>query len=124
MFRRFPNLRVSAADIADIDRRMQTLERNAHRFAGRTAASAAQATDNVSDALASAFSDVMDRFRGGARSFGDEASRYASRYGQEAARLGNHALRRVSDEVEHRPLMILAVAAGIGFLAGVAGRRN
>jgi ElaB/YqjD/DUF883 family membrane-anchored ribosome-binding protein len=67
-----------------------------------------------------ALAEVIDRFRGGARSVGDEATRV----GQEAARLGNNALRRLSDEVEHRPLMILAVAAGIGFLAGLSQRRH
>jgi hypothetical protein len=31
----------------------------------------------------------------------------------------------LSDEVEHRPLMVLAIAAGVGFLAAAAvvGRR-
>ena len=33
------------------------------------------------------------------------------------------ALKKLTDEVEHRPLVMLAVAAGIGFLAGLANRR-
>jgi ElaB/YqjD/DUF883 family membrane-anchored ribosome-binding protein len=124
MFRQFPNLRVSAADIADIERRMHMLERSVQRFAGRTAASATQATDHVGDALAAALSDVMDRFRGSARSVGDEASRFGHEAARVGARLGGTALRKISDEVEHRPLMILAVAVGVGFLVGLAGRRH
>ena len=38
--------------------------------------------------------------------------------------LRNEALRRVEEEVEQRPLLTLAIAAGIGFLAGMAGRRH
>ena len=120
MFRRLTTMRVSPADIADIERRMHTLERSLQRVAGRTSATVTQATDHVGDAFVAALSDVIDRFRGGARTLGDEATRY----GHEAARLGNHALRRLSDEVEHRPLTILVVAAGIGFLVGMAGRRH
>ena len=40
--------------------------------------------------------------------------------GNEAAKLGNDALRRLSSEVEHRPLVTLAVAVGVGMLIGVA----
>jgi ElaB/YqjD/DUF883 family membrane-anchored ribosome-binding protein len=40
----------------------------------------------------------------------------------EAAKLGNDALRRLSNEVEHRPLVTLAVAIGVGILVGLASR--
>ena len=42
----------------------------------------------------------------------------------QAARLGGDALHKVEDEVERRPLMTVAIAAGIGFLAGIASRRS
>jgi len=41
----------------------------------------------------------------------------------EASRLGGDAIKRLTDEVEARPFIMLAVAAGIGFLAGLANRR-
>jgi ElaB/YqjD/DUF883 family membrane-anchored ribosome-binding protein len=37
--------------------------------------------------------------------------------------MGGDALRRIEDEIGHRPLLTLAIAAGIGFLAGMANRR-
>jgi hypothetical protein len=40
----------------------------------------------------------------------------------EAAKLGNDALRRLSNEVEHRPLITIAVAVGVGILVGLASR--
>ena len=59
---------------------------------------------------------LADRVQGGANSVRDEAAKI----GSEAAKLGNHALRRVSSEVEHRPLVTLAVAIGVGILVGLA----
>jgi hypothetical protein len=119
-------------EFADVDRRMQRLEQQMERLGGvasRTAAggmaSAAQATDRVSDAIVSALGDVIDRFRGGTRSI--EASRFgqdAARFGHEATKLGGVALRKVSTEVERRPLMMIAVAVGVGLLIGWAGRRH
>jgi hypothetical protein len=121
-------------EFAEVERRMQHLEQRLERLgsaASRTAANgmagAMQATERVSDSLVSALSDLVDRFRGGARSVGGEATRLgqdAARFGHEASKLGGQALRRVSTEVERRPLMMLAVAIGVGVLIGWAGRRH
>jgi len=56
-------------------------------------------------------SSIADRFHAGAHSMSDDA-----------AKLGNDALRRLSNEVEHRPLITLAVAVGVGILVGLASR--
>ena len=120
----FGHARAASADIADLSRRVQALERQLNRAAsqaGRNISSGvSQTADRVSDALASALTDVADRFRGGTRSVGDEMSRV----GHEAARLGNDALRRISSEVEQRPLVVLAIAAGVGLLVGMSSRRR
>ena len=83
-----------AREFAEVERRMHHLEQRLDRLGGvasRTAASgvasAAQATERVSDALVTALGDLVDRFRGGARSVGSEASRF----GQDAARFGHEA---------------------------------
>jgi ElaB/YqjD/DUF883 family membrane-anchored ribosome-binding protein len=116
-------------ELAEMERRMQQLERRLDSFgraAGRSSAGIAQATDRMGEALVSALSDIVERFRGGARSVGGEASRFgleATRFGQEATKLGRDAVRRVASEVERRPLAMLAMAAGIGLLVGLAGRR-
>ena len=121
MFERSAQMQATAADIAEIARRVQGLERRVERALGQTSSGLSQTADWVADALASALGDVADRFRGGARSVSDEAARV----GHHAARLGNDAVRRISTEVEERPLVMLAVAAGIGFLlAGMLARRR
>ena len=120
-----------AREFAEVERRMQRLEQRLGGVASRTAASgmasAAQATDRMGDALVSALGDLVDRFRGGARTVGGEAARFgqdAARFGHEATKLGGDALRRVSTEVERHPLMMLGVAVGVGLLIGWAGRRH
>jgi hypothetical protein len=116
--------RATADDIAEIGRRMRSIEQRFERMAvgraGGVSAGMSQAADRIGDVITAALSEIAERFRGGARSVGGEASRF----GQEAAKFGNVALRRLSTEVEHRPLILLAVAAGLGFLVGVAGRRG
>ena len=43
--------------------------------------------------------------------------------GSDALKMSGDALRRISNEVEHRPLAMLAVAAGVGLLIGMIARR-
>jgi len=127
MFRKSSLVRTIDADLAEIERRVQALEKRvaSAASAGRAKLSSSvsgvsQTTDQIADVLASALTDVADRFRGRARSMGDEAARV----GTEAVRWSNDALRRIADQVERRPFMLLAVAVGIGFLIGAAGRRR
>jgi hypothetical protein len=54
---------------------------------------------------------MADRLRGGATSVGSKAGK-----------IDNDALRRLSDEVENRPLVMLAVA--VGMLVGLAIQRH
>ena len=82
--------------------------------------SAVETTDHVGETIASALSSMADQIRGGANSMGDEAAKI----GSEAAKLGNDALRRLSKEVEHRPLVTLAVAVGVGILVGLVSHRR
>jgi type II secretory pathway component PulJ len=128
MFGQSSHARVTAHAMADIERRMQTLERRLERLGGvarrgpaGVLSSVGLSSERIGETIGAALAVVADRFRGGARSVGGEASRF----GHEAARLGNDTLRRISSGAEHHPLMMLAVAAGVGILiAGLAGRRS
>jgi ElaB/YqjD/DUF883 family membrane-anchored ribosome-binding protein len=103
-------------DIADIEREIAGLMRDLEDRVGRlnslTRKTAVDAASTAGDYASETLSDTATRLRNGAHAVGDEASR-----------LGADAVRRVEDEVEQRPLLTLAIAAGIGFLAGMAGRR-
>jgi ElaB/YqjD/DUF883 family membrane-anchored ribosome-binding protein len=111
--------RAVAANVAEIERRLHALERNLERVGSRTAASATATADELRDGIASTLASLIDRFRSSA----DTIGRDAAKLGDTATKAGSDALRRLSDEVEHRPLVVLAVAVGVGFLLGVAIRR-
>jgi ElaB/YqjD/DUF883 family membrane-anchored ribosome-binding protein len=68
--------------------------------------------DRLSDTLA----DVSDRLR--------VLMRDNRHVGEEAIRVSQGALNRIEREVVERPLVALAIAAGIGFLIGALNRRD
>jgi len=120
MFPRSGYSRAISAEFGEIDQRLRALERQLERVGGRSAASAAQAAEGVGETIASALNGMAERLRGGANSMRDEAAKI----GSEAAKLGNDSLRRLSNQVEHRPLVTLAVAVGVGLLVGLASQRR
>jgi len=98
-------------NVREIERRLRSLEQQLERVGGRTSASTAEVAERAGAAIAPVLSSIADRFRGGTHSMSDEA-----------AKLGNDALRRLSNEIEHRPLVTLAVAVSVGILVGLATR--
>jgi ElaB/YqjD/DUF883 family membrane-anchored ribosome-binding protein len=121
-----------APDLSALESRLRSLESEIERVgrkAGRSAsAGMSSAGDQIGEAVASAVSEIVDRFRSGRRLAGDEAVRFGNEAAKFGAKVGNDALERVASEVEHRPLITLAVAIGVGILIGMAGgmakRRN
>jgi len=114
-----------APSISAIEGRLRALESEIERVgrkAGRRAsANASAAGDHIGDAIASAVTEIVERFRSGRRLAGDEAVRFGNETARFGAKVGNDALERVASEVEHRPLVTLAVAVGVGILIGMAG---
>lgn len=106
-----------ADDIASIEHEIGQLMHDIEARVGKLNAmakrSARDAANGASEFVSETVSDAANGVRNGAHAVSDEASR-----------LGGDAIRRIEDEVAHRPLLTLAIAAGIGFLAGMAGRRN
>jgi ElaB/YqjD/DUF883 family membrane-anchored ribosome-binding protein len=104
-------------DIANIEREIGELMHDIEARVGKLHAmarrSAKDAAESATDFVSETVSDAADRVRNGTNRVSDEASR-----------LGGDAIRRIEDEVGQHPLLTLAIAAGIGFLAGMAGRRH
>jgi ElaB/YqjD/DUF883 family membrane-anchored ribosome-binding protein len=107
----------TTGDIAEIEREIAQLMRDLESRVGRlntlTKRGASHAASEAGDFVSETLAQTAERLRNGAQAVTDEATRY-----------GSDALRRIEDEVEQRPLLTLAIAAGIGFLAGMAGRRH
>lgn len=101
----------SAEEIAAIQDLMSDLERRLHRLNGTTKRELSGAYSDVNEFVNDALAGIMDRVRDGAHSVTDKA-----------AHLGGDAFKKITDEVEQRPLAMLGIAAGIGFLFGLARR--
>ncbi len=106
----------AAEEIAAIEDLMSDLEKRLRRLSGTARSEAAGASGDVRDFVGEALERIMSRVR-------DSASDVTHSVTDEASRLGGDALKRVTDEVEARPFMMLAIAAGLGFLAGLSSRR-
>jgi len=95
-------------DVDDIGRILRDLSGPLAQLAAFASASAREASHSVPERI----SETLASFGTSARQVGDEATR-----------VSRTAWHRVEDEVVHRPLLALAVAAGIGFLIGAINRR-
>jgi len=91
------------------------------RIAGRrTSIAAVGAAEQIGDAVSTIVNDMMDRFRQGRQMAGGQAGRLGNQALDLGAKYSNDALRRITDEIENRPLVTIAVALGIGVLIGAA----
>jgi ElaB/YqjD/DUF883 family membrane-anchored ribosome-binding protein len=108
--------RAVSGDVGDLQlevgQLVDDLEERLNRLNTLTKRGASHAVDGLNDAVYGAVAGVTDRLRDGARGISDDAAKF-----------GDQALRRISTEMDRRPLLTLAIAAGIGFLAGLS-RRN
>lgn len=108
-----------AAAVAELEREIgqlvDDLEVRLERLNGLAKRESKEVSDEISEFVAETVANVTDRVtqrvRNGARSAGDEAAHF-----------GGDALRKIMSEIDHRPLMTLAIAAGIGFVAGLSRR--
>jgi len=103
-------------EIAAIEGLLSDLEKRLHRLSGATKREVSGASGDVSDFVSEALSGIMGRMR-------DSATNMGEAIGDQATRLGGEAIKTVADEIEQRPLIMLAVAAGVGYLVGIASRR-
>jgi ElaB/YqjD/DUF883 family membrane-anchored ribosome-binding protein len=106
----------AAEEIAAIEELMSDLEKRLRRLGGSARRETSGASGDVRDFVGEALDRIMNRVR-------DRAADVSGSVADEAARAGNDAFRKLTGEIEHRPLMLLAIAAGIGFLAGLANKR-
>jgi len=107
---------------ADVERLLREFEARLARMMGvaeRVPAGVSRRAEGLGDTIATALGQMADRIGGRAREVD------VRELGDDALRLGNVALRRLTREVEQRPLLTLAVAVGVGALAiGLLARRD
>lgn len=102
-------MRAEVADmIASLDERIARLNR-------LTKQGASHAAEGANDIVLGAISGLTGRATKQAQAGVASAS-------DEVARIGTQAVNRFVREIDKRPLLTLAIAAGIGFIAGLARR--
>ncbi|HEY6834700.1 MAG TPA: hypothetical protein VI251_19680 [Pseudolabrys sp.] len=106
----------AAEEVVAIEELMRDLEKRLRRLSGTARTEASGATEEVGDFVSEALARIKERVR-------ESAAGVTETVANEASRIGTDAFKKLTDEVEHRPLLMLAVAAGIGFLVGLANRR-
>lgn len=108
-------LATTADEIEAIKDLMADLEKRLQRLGGTAKSEVAGGASDISDFVNDALSGIMSRVRDNAQSVSDSVA-------DKATELGGDAVKKIVNEVETRPLTMLAIAAGIGFLFGVARR--
>ena len=106
----------TAEEIAAIEDLISDLEKRLRRLSGATRREASGATGEISDFVSEALERITGRVRETAADAGQSLA-------DEATKIGGGAVKMLTEEVEQRPLLMLAAAAGVGFLAGIANRR-
>jgi ElaB/YqjD/DUF883 family membrane-anchored ribosome-binding protein len=100
-------IRHLASDLQDRLNRLNSISRRG----------ATHASEGVQNFIA----DTLDNLTGKAVSqLTDGVQERVSDFTDEATRVSNKAIKRVSREIDRRPLLTLAIAAGVGYLAGMA----
>ena len=107
---------MTADEVAAIEELMGDLEKRLRRLSGTARREASGASDDVGDFVSEALERIMNRVSTSAAGLSQKAA-------NETKRVGADAAAKLADEVESRPLLMLTMAAGIGFLAGLANRR-
>lgn len=106
-----------AAMRAEIDEMIGALEQRLQRLNQLTKRGALNAAQGANDLVLDAVSGLADRVS-------SRMQNRTRRVSNQVARFGNQALQRVAWQIDHRPLLTLAIIAGVGFIAGLARRTD
>ena len=96
---------------AEVRQLMHDLEDRIDRLNALTKRGTGHAIDGLSDLVYGAIGGATQRVRDNSRAVSNDA-----------ARLSDRAIRQVETQIDRHPLLTLAIAAGIGFVAGLVRR--
>ena len=107
---------LASAQAGEIEQRLRALEKRLNEIGARASTNSRDLVGDLGDVIASALSSWADRVRQGASTVGDQSAALS----KNAARLGTMAVDRIGEESRQRPLVVVAVALGVGILIGMA----
>ena len=106
-----------AAMRAEIDDMIASLQAKIDRLNEISKQGVSHAAGGASDVMVNAISGLTGQMTGRMQDTAKSAS-------DDVAKFGNQALKRIVSEIDQRPFLTLAIAAGIGFIAGLVRPRE
>jgi hypothetical protein len=107
---------------------LRAIEKELRAFGGssgrRASAQAAAAGDRIAETIGPILNDIAARFLDGQKVALDQAATFGNQAVRVGAKAGGDAVDRIVGQTKQRPLLVLAVAIGVGILIGAAVRRN
>lgn len=116
-----PRISAIAGHLRAIEKELGALGKSGGR---RAAASASVVGNQIADAIGPILGEIVDRFLRGQSSALKDAATLGNQAVRSGARLGEDAVQRITTDTKRHPLVILAVALGLGVLIGIAIRRK
>jgi len=105
----------NSEEIAAIQGLMSDLEKRLNRLTGSAKREVSGGSADINEFVNDALNGIMGRVREGAHNVSQSVA-------DKATDMGGDALKKIIGEVETRPLTMLAIATGIGFLFGLSRR--
>jgi ElaB/YqjD/DUF883 family membrane-anchored ribosome-binding protein len=104
-------------EIAAIEDLISDLEKRLHRLSGSAKREASGAKGDVGDFVTDALAGIMKRVNNGSNDSVESLT-------EDVARYGIDAFKKLTKEVEQRPLVMLGIATGVGFLAALMSEKR
>ena len=100
-------------EIASIESLISDLEARLRKLNTTVRGEAVGASGDINDFVSEALAGIMQRVR-------DSSETFTEDFTERAGRAGTDAFKRITQQIEQHPLLLLAVAAGLGFALGMA----
>ncbi len=116
-----PRLGAIVEHLRAIEKELRTFGSSSGR---RASAEAAATGDRIAETIGPILNDIAARFRKGQQAAFDQASTLGNQAVKAGTKMGGDAADRIAGQTKQRPLLMLAVAIGVGILIGAASRRT
>jgi ElaB/YqjD/DUF883 family membrane-anchored ribosome-binding protein len=104
-----------ADEIASIENLIADLQDRLRNLNGNVRQEAVGASGDVNDFVSESLAGIMERVRAGSEHITEDVA-------DQAAKASQDAFKWIGREIEQHPLVLLGLAAGVGFLFGMARR--
>jgi hypothetical protein len=116
-----PRLGAIVDHLRAIEKELRSFGKSSGR---RASVEAGAAGDRIAETIGPILNDIAQRFRLGQQAALDQASTFGNQAVKIGAKAGGDAVDHIAGQTKQRPLLMLAVAIGVGVLIGAAARRT